>query len=318
MTRFVYKALGTVAGLAAASSALFLAMPKARPEADRAAVLAVSAECQVLVVGPSYVKEVLPEVFDAEAARVGFDKRACRLGRTNLRGYELEHELDVLLSHRWPKLERVVIDITLGDSLSFDPENWFKPRVIAWHTFRAIPWLHRYYVQHFARESNPITMIAAHAGHIAANYLSLGRAAELFPGGGTTTEPTRKTPKARKGSNRSHQAKLSALKRKKRLITAKHQTTSARWALELRRVVRRHGHEPIFLYSPVWSGLKPPLRVGHGEDPLVLLDFDDPARFPELYTADVRGSTQHLNDRGGHIYSKLLVRELQAIWDEPK
>jgi hypothetical protein len=43
-----------------------------------------------------------------------------------------------------------------------------------------------------------------------------------------------------------------------------------------------------------------------------VLDFQDPARYPELYTEDVRGRTHHLKGEGPTHYSRLLARELHA------
>jgi len=316
VARFALRLLWMAGGLVLGASLLYALMPVERRERDRDELLRHKDDCQVLLIGPSYVNRLVPAAFDDEAQRIGFSKRMCNLGRVNLRGYELAHELEIVLGHDFPKLELVAIDITLKESLAFDPENWFKPRVIGWHTLGAIPWLARYYSS-TSRPLEPLTALS-HAGHVAAHYTSLGRAGELFGEGAESVRPDprrRARPDEPEDEPRppaSHAEKIERLVARKHEIRERRQTLPSRWGEDLRTVTRRHGVDAFFFYSPVWHGVRPPRPPK--KDGLVFLDFNDPERYPELYTPDVRGSTDHLNPAGGAIQSRLLARELEKRW----
>jgi hypothetical protein len=72
------------------------------------------------------------------------------------------------------------------------------------------------------------------------------------------------------------------------------------------------GEDPMFVISPILQSRALPRGAVAEKRPLVVLDFQDPARYPELYTEDVRGRRHHLKGRGAMHYSRLLARELHA------
>jgi hypothetical protein len=45
----------------------------------------------------------------------------------------------------------------------------------------------------------------------------------------------------------------------------------------------------------------------------VVLDFNDPERFPELYVAEARGNTSHLRGIGKTRYSEELARQIRRV-----
>lgn len=287
-------------------------------------LIAERADCSVLFIGPSYVAaQFEPPAFNREAERIGIDLRACKFGAQALRGYELRMWLDRLLSHDWPRLRLVVIDITLGDEVGFNSENWLKPRVIEWHTLETLPWLLRYYEE---RERLPLPKkvpeLWAHAKHVGAHYLRLGEGVEGL-GFVRIVDGLRPKPSARPqraspisdGRNRerlrgnAYRRHLESLRAKR----AKPRGGRSDWPLELRELVRAHGREAYFLIAPVLYNPRTPKRALGGEDPLVVLDFDQPDRFPELYQEDVRGNTSHLRGEGPDLYSAALAREIKRV-----
>ena len=313
-------------GLAAAAVVLYALVPHDRPALTP--VLAERDRCQVLVVGPSYVNigfEV--QTFDAESARIGLGLRACKYAQSALQGYELRHVLDLLFDKPWPKLQYVVIDTTLGPGmgLGFERDNWFKPRVVDWHTFRALAWVSEHPDHRATTWRQRAELFWGHVEHLALNYLGVGRgigplsnvrvlargpvATSGFIGSGLTHIVHRE--KGHPGYARTLQ-KLIAQKARQR---AQHDEISGAWPLELRALVRSHGYakQVAFLVSPVLSAKRDIKGAGTGPDPLVVLDFDDPARYPELYTVDVRGETSHLGGRGPTIYSELIARAIKEL-----
>jgi hypothetical protein len=273
--------------------------------------MVVRPECRFLFVGPSYIRaQFLPEAFDAEAERIGLGGRSCKFGRSSLRGYEVRHELERLLSHDWPKLELVVIDTTLGSAkVGFQRDNWLKPRLIAWHTLDALPWLWKFYERDARSWHEKAPVVATHVEHVAANYAGLGRATSLLSGLADTEQeaPTQNEPV----SARKHDQLLRKLTWSKRAFARDEKYGTSRWPLELRSLVRAHGAEAWFLHAPVWKTVRQPGRAHRGSDRLVLLDFNDPERFPELYRPKARGNTQHISPETYSVYSRLLAREVQ-------
>jgi hypothetical protein len=317
-------------GLLAAAAILYALVPHDRPALTP--VLAERERCQVLIVGPSYVNVGIDVgTFDAEAKRIGLGLRGCKYAQSALQGYELRHALDLLFEKPWPKLEYVVIDTTLGPGmgLGFERENWFKPRVVDWHTFRALPWILEHPEKKGVSTRERVELFWGHVQHLALNYLGVGRgilplsrvrvfsraepAATGYVGSGLAHVVHRE--RGHPGYARTL-SKLIAQKARQR---ERHEEISATWPLELRGLVRSHGYEKnvVFLVSPVLSAKRDVKGAGEGQDPIVVLDFDDPARFPELYTEDVRGETSHLTGNGPTLYSELLARELLALRSRP-
>ena len=303
--------VGTAAGL-------YAIVPRDPAFIDRA--LAERATCEVLVVGPSYIEGFKPDTFDDESKRVGLGLRSCKLSAPGLQGPELRYVLGRTLRHPWPKLRYVVIDITLGDGMNFPRVNWFQERVIAWHVVGMLPWLLDHYRRSgYDRLRGNAGELWAHVKHYALNYFGLGRGAALLQGirlvdrlartseqvaeaARVVTRPSR--PDAREG----YELRLAHLIEQKAGV----KPGSNSYALQLREEVRGLGHDALFLISPVLSTQRPP-RPGDPKDPVQVLDFEDPARFPELYTREVRGHTSHLTGEGGRLYSRALARVLLEL-----
>jgi hypothetical protein len=289
------------------------------------ATLKSARSCNVLFVGPSYVRDgVYPQIFDREAKQLGSELRACKYALSSLKGYELRHDLEVLLSAPWRKLDLVVVDITLGSNLSFEPENWFKARVVDWHSRDSLAWLRVYYREQGLRGLPLARRLAPHYEHVALNYLGVGRGVallertRLFDRYRATPRHVRQDYEVRTPSVRAtrklrgseYPDEVRDLADAKREARNNHDAIPDTWARELEGVIRGHGYEPAFLFAPVLTLKMPPEASRPGARPLTILDFDDPDAYPELYASDRRGYTNHLNDRGATDYSRLLAREI--------
>jgi hypothetical protein len=273
--------------------------------------------CSILFVGPSYVDDqVIPQAFNQEAERIGLGEKACKFGTTALRGYELRTVIERVLRQDWPRLRLVVIDITLGDTIDFKPENWLNQRVIEWHTFGVVPWLFDYYAREPPERGDALPRFTAHAKHLLAHYAEVGRGVEalrsfnvferLRPPAEPTVEPPRRRKRRVRGARyERHVAKMIATRR-----TSGPKYGSSDWALELRSLVRDHDKEAYFLIAPVLYSPSVPRRSVRGKDRLVVLNFNDPLRYPELYEQRVRGNTSHIRRAGSVRYSELLANEI--------
>ena len=77
----------------------------------------------------------------------------------------------------------------------------------------------------------------------------------------------------------------------------------------LERAIEATGAEPIFILSPVTHS-RGEARKAHRRRILpVLLAFDDPGLYPQLYEVDHRFDMTHLNRKGALIYSELLAEQ---------
>jgi hypothetical protein len=82
------------------------------------------------------------------------------------------------------------------------------------------------------------------------------------------------------------------------------------FAHELRTRSRARGVEAVFLIAPTWKAVSPPGDPLAETDPLEILDFNLPIRYPELYDIDARGRGNHINGPASVIYTKLLAKAL--------
>jgi hypothetical protein len=327
--RFVRCFLAFLIGLAAVAALLFRLLPG--DQGAYAEAVANAPRCQVLFVGPSYLQVGLNvDIFEAEARRLGRELHACKFTRSALRSWELRHDIEGLLAYRWPKLERVAVDISLPrKNLGFDRENWFNQRLVYWHSWRSLPWLVDFYSGEGRGRGHPSSLglvsdLWPHLKHMAMNHLGTGRGAaaltearflERLRGEGPH-EDTREVNRLRKKAKPredEYPATRAELVHAKELTRKRRELGDDAWPRELERVIRSRGFEPVFLYSPVLEHLRPP-RLRRGQlKPLLFLDFEDPARFPELYEYAARGNTSHLNRVGAESYSRALAREFVAL-----
>jgi len=299
---------------------LFAVVPRDRPALQR--TIDERAECQVLIVGPSYVQAgIFPPLFDAEARRIGLNLRSCKYAEGSLAGFELEYVLGRLLAKPWPKLEHLIVDVTLGQGSAFERENWFKRRPIDWHTWGAIPWLIAHDRPGRKGRAAPALELWAHAQHVALNYLGVGRGIPLLeklrfssadePAPALELTSMAHSPAHPPTKRRGYAEELRQLTASKARVRAEPTGGSDAWPRELLRFVRAHGvARAIFLISPVLSTRRPVEGAGADPDGLVVFDFEDPTRYPELYSEDVRGRTSHLKGRGPGLYSALLAQRL--------
>lgn len=326
--RFFRCLLGFLLGLVATAALLY----RVRPLDDQLkAAFEEASRCNVLIVGPSYIKVGLnPEDFDAEARALGHPLHVCKFARSALRGYEVVNDLKALLEHRWPVLRYVAVDISLRHgNLGFEPENWFTPRVVQWHTWDALAWTYDYYREQPKldwKELGPIGL--GHLEHVAANYLGIGRVGRFLTRGRfiehlTGAEQGQETPPevdrvGRKAklvtpTEAQHDAAVKKLVEYKSKAGARKRSADDDWPRQLEPVIRAAGFKPVFLYSPVYGTLMPPRLKRPGKRALVFLDFADPEHYPTLYTYDVRGHTAHVNGKGAVLYSRLLAAEFVRL-----
>jgi hypothetical protein len=87
---------------------------------------------------------------------------------------------------------------------------------------------------------------------------------------------------------------------------------------QLKRNIERTRAEPIFILSPVVQS-RGEAREAHLRGVLpVLLAFDDPNLYPQLFEVDHRFDLTHLNRRGAVLYSELLAQRFADHLDRSR
>jgi hypothetical protein len=245
-----------------------------------------------------------------------------------MRAFETDRLLRLLLRRAGGRLRYVVLE--RGD---FDPRPrpWEADteRSVAWHTARqsaaaiAASWRLE------LPQGERVALIGSHAGQFLQRHLNYGAgprllrslsrqgsadaAAWVASGGfrGLEEESARVHRQRRRrflehaASFRRTVADNSRRPRPRSAVTR----ASLAALVEQGRRVREAGPEPVLLIGPNDGRLRG-VEVDTGG--LLLLNFDDPVRFPELFAVELRYDSSHLTTAGAALYSRLLADELAA------
>jgi hypothetical protein len=71
--------------------------------------------------------------------------------------------------------------------------------------------------------------------------------------------------------------------------------------------VRAIGAEPIFLITPSATQINIPYRDTKARPPGVVMAFNDPGAYPNLYRSSVRRDQQHLTKSGGEEFTRIMA-----------
>ena len=133
--------------------------------------------CEVLIVGPSFVKnQVFPAIFEQEASRLGTDLEACRFSGAGMSSFEMLSRTMDLIDLGFPELDLVVFDITMGARPGFQEKNRFKTRMVQWHTPGVLPFAYRTYVRTDLDRAEVASLLLEHGKHVLARMFRLGEA----------------------------------------------------------------------------------------------------------------------------------------------
>ena len=298
------------------------------PDRDRMAMDKVRPECEVLFVGPSFVKsQIHTELVEAEAARLGHPLRACKYAKAGLKGFEQYHTLRELMAQSWPQLKLVLFDITLGGDSGYSLDNRFKPRIIRFH----VPEIFSWYYEFWDEQQPPLghaRQLFDHGLHALARALHVGVGAEHLlelspqtlaavvsspPPTTQQAEKVRKSGKAKKHkvmSEREYKDRLKKMDKKARRLAKKQPRLSAdkrAFLLHEYAIFQERGVRAEALLAPTWS----PHSAGYGKlgrsGPKVH-NFSTPKKYPSLYAKHSHKRDGHLTRKGSEEYSRLLAR----------
>jgi hypothetical protein len=280
----------------------------------------------IIVVGSSFTKvNFLPAEFDAHMAELGHPVTSFGLGIKGMRGAEIAYYVDRVLDLHLPNLKLILADVSLDQNMLLDPEGGYQRRVIEWHDWPRFAMSVQHMFALVPDWKQRWTLLDLHLRHLLLNRLNIGFGLEAIASGVWFDGPAQIKPRGSLVTGRSvargqrwkverylkgrtrHEAARDQLKEKRlRPANPPHFGFMER---EIREVARRH-HTPIaFILSPVLSDARFETKVKN-DTPLEVLDFDDPARYPELYDPGMRYDPGHLSYDGSLIFSRALADQV--------
>jgi hypothetical protein len=273
----------------------------------------------VLFIGSSQVNwQVMPAIFDRIAGEQGVPVRSFNAGVWAMMSPEDSYFLDQVLRRPHRRLRWIFLEVMPLASRNY-PALAGTRREIYWHDWTRTRLLTKRFVldlQSFGNWLNNLMLFLE-------NSANLGRGEILFrPRLGLPTESEKHShendetwdgndfPKGVPAL--SGQVRLNYEQQYAEYLATKQRFDSgdaASWAA-LRGKIDRLVEEKItpVMFIPATVATKRYLPREAEQQSLTVLDFSDPQRYPEFYTADHRADWVHLNYAGSELFTEALAR----------
>jgi hypothetical protein len=330
--------LAFIVGLALGVT-LLPAWPQVRPSISDGALEYLAQRgrrIDVIVIGSSTVRvHFVTALFNEEMKKRGHDVQAFAFARSGLQGAELDYYLERILALDLPELKWVLVDVSLNQFRPLEPDNWYKGRVVQWHAPEQVLTLQRLIFAKNASLASKLEQLWPHVEHALLRAANVGDGVEsakkgtllrqrkperLLPASSFSVgEYVQNAQKKRLASYAKHHgkkfAKAVATLRKARAVPesklGKHLRPNE-YAVIFRDRIERHGAKAAFILSPMLSDIRMHRDVPGAAD-LRILDFNDPARYPELYALEHRYDPVHLAWSGAQLFTVRLAEQLTAM-----
>jgi len=288
-------------------------------------------EYDVLLVGNSLIyRAIIPALFDARMAEHGYPIRSYNFGFSGMRAFETDHLVRFLA-----RSGDLPPHVFLGPG-PFDPhiEPWERRthRAVAWHSPRQTvaalrtvwrpqePWPERArlaadhsllfsrWLTRFGDGGRILGAVVEGGEATAAELEVLSRTSGYEGLEGLDRRPIR--ARHRRFLRRQKQFLAAVARNSRRRHVNRLTAMNLERLAGLGAFVRRTGSRPVLLISPNKARLAGFTPDGAGET--LLLNFDDPVRYPRLFDLDMRFDSSHLNRRGAEIYTRLVADAFAA------
>ncbi|GAB4302919.1 MAG: hypothetical protein Fur0025_43940 [Oscillatoriaceae cyanobacterium] len=282
-------------------------------------------------------RHIIPRAFDAELQRRGYNITSYNFGIYAMQLPETYFLLQKILAMKPPGLRYVFIDI---DSVNLDipKENRRTDRVISWHGWQQMPEIYRLIANQNQNWRQKKQLIQLHATPFLSNIGNLGQADRLFvllaPETTKSLNPGYDTAYKEPGADgylpldqeddiifterrQEYLAKLDKYQAQVATLAAQEPTQKNRRLKpyeadiiqKLVKAVTDAGATPIFFIHPVLKK-EAHLIEAHQKGYIpILLPFNQPAKFPNLYAPENRYDWYHLNHQGAEQFTQLLANE---------
>lgn len=334
MRRAALACVAFALGLASSGAALrAVALRNESPSRGALEHLAArGAKYDVIVFGPSFVQmHFVPPVFDERMKELGHPVRSFGFGMSGLRGGELDYYLARVLELELPRLRYVLTDVTLDQDRPIERSNRFKRRVIYWHDPAQLAFMQRII---YTRTDDPHKRnryLWRHAQHALLKAGNVGEGIEGLRQGTLLGKQPKLHSRAAfhmnaaRGKKQLKEAARYLKRNEKRFAKKAKKLAKIRanplkkgrnsgFARDWRDRVREAGLEPYFVITPVLGSARLATAVP-GDEPLRVLDFNDPTRFPELYDPSLHYDQSHFHWQGAVLFSRKLAETFAAELD---
>ena len=294
-------------------------------------------EVDLVYLGSSRVfRSFVPEVIDAELEARGHEIRSLNLGIPGMGDFEVDWMLREVLNADPERLRFVVLEPGLFDPRIFSTANHHSPRSLGWHATRGTRAVLEATALADLEEAERRRLSRDHIEAWLRHSLNLGQGRRilslLLRGDADADEHGLHPQVLARGhgylaleeheteevlSRRAHflgDPEGHAL-RAARIEPARLQRPSLdRYPLGVLldqiEAIRSAGAEPIFVLPPSSSGRSIVLSLADAGHLPVLLDFNSPAKHPELFRSDARFDRNHLTAAAAVEFSRLFAARL--------
>lgn len=291
-------------------------------------------EFDTIFVGSSRIYAgVSPSTFDQTMASAGNPSHSYNFGVNGMYPPERFYVLEQILSLKPRKLKHVFIEMD-DVQVTWLPDEQTSQRVLYWHDWKRtriilqkilkldVPGQLKWKLRAFRRWRG---MIALHLMLFAKNLGNCGRALDLAKSWSSGNQIELLELGPRQDGYFPQFAQMSAEE-----VSEYEKELAREQALQIGDVVlddyadrayrhlahqiRSAGATPIFIVTPVYPQM--PSKF-FGPAPGLLLSYNNPARYPELYRPEARTNQQHLNSTGAEQFTRLLAEDFLRSARQP-
>ncbi|MGV3530875.1 MAG: hypothetical protein ACO1QR_00790, partial [Chthoniobacteraceae bacterium] len=280
-------------------------------------------EYDTLFIGSSRVRRHLsPKHFDATMQALGYPTSSYNLGIDAMTFPELSYVLEKSLRRIESPLRYVIIDINPLRRRMMKSSDLRSLREIHWHDLdhTVLAWSAVFHDFAAGKEplSKTVNLLATHASLMVRHYESTGSGTELLESRLLGHE-SQLPPLGRHGRGFFPVASTMDLRSAQEYLEELQAMPSPddrperdapvleRALIRVCEQVRAVGATPVLLVNPVIAADKLPLPgPDHPTQPIVIA-FDDPSQFPNLYDPANRYDRQHLNMDGARLLSRQVA-----------
>lgn len=338
-TRWLLNLAAFVAGFACFAAVISAVMPPLRVSHISLKLdwlAARPADYDVLVVGSSRMRQIVPSVLDAEMTAGGMPVRSFNLSADGMRPPEDSYVLDRALASRKAPLKFIFMEAN-PIALRIDPEDEGTDRMIHWHdTERMLTIWHRAFAHSI--EDPPwlgkwlsdtwrnARFAAHHTKYWVWNSVHLGRGPELLhkhlrlPAApkweiGLGPRNDGYIPPDDGGPMPQGEAEgYSVALRKKLRVGADVDVMDGASQAQVQhaaRLAQRFGARLVII-APPSTTVKTFRPILSPETGAIFIDLSDPTRHPELFDAPIRLDGNHLTEEGSILFTRAVARLLAA------
>ena len=289
----------------------------------------------VLVIGSSRMRQVVPTVLDAEFGKAGMPVRTFNLSADGMRPPEDANVLDRAMATRKGPLKLIVMEAN-PIALKISEEDEGTARMIHWHDTKRFLTIWRRAFSHSVEKPpwfgkwvsdtwRQVRFAWGHTRYWVWNSVRLGQGSELLHeslglksskrieiglgplnDGYIAPVANPMSPGELKSYQRSLEKKLKLGSDLDPLDTASQ--LQVRKAAE---IAKRFGARLVIVAPPavVVQSFEPILHKGSDA---IFIDLSDPAKFPELFVPNLRRDGSHLTAEGNVLFTEILAKHLVA------